>query len=169
MVQKLVAKTKRRAPKKENGEKNMFCGLLCCADCGSPLWFNVDHPNKSIQYFNCSNYRANRGTCPSTHYIRADSLKQVVISAHHSITKEKKQKSCSKQLNTGKKYRVSITQIRYEHSICLWATKKIFSAVLRMNSNSHMKLISSFKDDISAKNHRYLLTNIYVLNIMIYR
>ena len=78
-VQKLVAKTKRRAPKKENGEKNMFCGLLYCADCGSPLWFNVNHPNKSIQYFNCSNYRSNRGTCPTTHYIRADSLEQIVL------------------------------------------------------------------------------------------
>ena len=78
-VQKLVAKTKRRAPKKENGEKNMFCGLLYCADCGSPLWFNVNHPNKAIQYFNCSNYRSNRGTCPTTHYIRADSLEQIVL------------------------------------------------------------------------------------------
>ena len=78
-VQKLVAKTKRRAPKKANGEKNMFCGLLYCADCGSPLWFNVNHPNKSIQYFNCSNYRSNRGTCPTTHYIRADSLEQIVL------------------------------------------------------------------------------------------
>ena len=78
-VQKLVAKTKRRAPKMENGEKNMFCGLLYCADCGSPLWFNVNHPNKAIQYFNCSNYRSNRGTCPTTHYIRADSLEQIVL------------------------------------------------------------------------------------------
>ncbi len=77
-VQELVSKTKRRAPKKENGEKNMFCGLLYCADCGSPLWFNVCHPNTSIQYFNCSNYRSARGTCPTTHYIRADSLYEIV-------------------------------------------------------------------------------------------
>jgi hypothetical protein len=87
MVQELVAKTKRRAPKKENGEKNMFCGLLYCADCGSPLWFNVNHPNKSIQYFNCSNYRSNRGTCPSTHYIRADSIEQVVIAELQTIAR----------------------------------------------------------------------------------
>ena len=87
MVQELVAKTKRRAPKKENGEKNMLCGLLYCADCGSPLWFNVNHPNKSIQYFNCSNYRANRGTCPSTHYIRADSIEQVVIAELQTIAR----------------------------------------------------------------------------------
>ena len=78
-VQELISKTKRRAPKKENGEKNMFCGLLYCADCGSPLWFNVCHPNTSIQYFNCSNYRSARGTCPTTHYIRADSLEQIVL------------------------------------------------------------------------------------------
>ena len=30
----LVVKTKRRAPKEENGEKNMFCDFLYCADCG---------------------------------------------------------------------------------------------------------------------------------------
>ena len=78
-VQKLTAKTKRRAPKPENGEKNMFCDILYCADCGSKLWFNVNHPNTAIQYFNCSNYKGNRGTCNSTHYIRADSVEQVVL------------------------------------------------------------------------------------------
>ncbi len=35
LVQTLVVKTKRRAPKKENGEKNMFCDFLYCADCSS--------------------------------------------------------------------------------------------------------------------------------------
>ena len=78
-VQEIKSKTKRRAPKPENGEKNMFCDLLYCADCGSKLWYNVNHPNYAIQYFNCSNYRGNRGTCESTHYIRADSIEQVVL------------------------------------------------------------------------------------------
>ncbi len=41
-VQKLTAKTKRRAPKKNNAVKNMFCDLLYCADCGSKLWFHTD-------------------------------------------------------------------------------------------------------------------------------
>ncbi len=78
-VQEIKSKTKRRAPKPENGEKNMFCDLLYCADCGSKLWYNVNHSNRAIQYFNCSNYRGNRGTCESTHYIRADSIEQVVL------------------------------------------------------------------------------------------
>ena len=78
-VQEIKSKTKRRAPKPENGEKNMFCDLLYCADCGSKLWYNVNHPNYAIQYFNCSNYRGNRGTCESPHYIRADSIEQVVL------------------------------------------------------------------------------------------
>ncbi len=79
-VQKLISKTKRRAPKKENAEKNMFCDLLYCADCGSKLWSHVNTINKEIQYFSCSNYKVDtRGTCESRHYIRADAIEQVVM------------------------------------------------------------------------------------------
>ena len=78
-VQELTAKTKRRAPKPENGEKNMFSDVLYCADCGSKLWYNVNSRNRSIRFFSCSNYRGNRGTCEETHYVRADSIEQVVI------------------------------------------------------------------------------------------
>ncbi len=76
-VQEIREGTKRRAPKV--GDKNMFCDILYCADCGSKLWYNVNHPNTDIKYFNCSNYRGNRGTCNETHYIRADSIEQVVL------------------------------------------------------------------------------------------
>lgn len=78
-VQKLTGKTKRRAPKKENAEKNMFCDLLYCADCGKKLWFHTNANNKSIHYFSCSNYKSDyRGTCQTRHYIRADAVEQVV-------------------------------------------------------------------------------------------
>lgn len=79
-VQKLISKTKRRSPKKENAEKNMFCDLLYCADCGSKLWSHVNTVNKNIQYFSCSNYKTDtRGTCVTRHYIRADAIEQVVM------------------------------------------------------------------------------------------
>lgn len=77
MVQKLRKGTKMRKPKRT--EKNIFSGLLYCADCGSKLHYNINHPNSSIEYFNCSNYRGDRGTCQQTHYIRADSLEQIVL------------------------------------------------------------------------------------------
>ena len=79
IVQGYISKTRRRAPKKENGEKNMFADLLYCADCGSKLWYNINHPNSEIKYFNCSNYKGARGTCEKTHYIRVDSIEQVVM------------------------------------------------------------------------------------------
>lgn len=78
-VQKLIGNTKRRAPKKENAEKNMFCDLLYCSDCGRKLWFHVNSVNKDIHFFSCSNYKGIRGTCQSTHYLRADAVEQVVM------------------------------------------------------------------------------------------
>ena len=80
LVQTLVVKTKRRAPKKENGEKNMFCDFLYCADCGSKLWYHTNANNKEIHFFSCSNYKKDtRGNCESRHYIRADAIEQVVM------------------------------------------------------------------------------------------
>lgn len=77
MVQRIREGTKRRAPK--STEKHMFSGLLYCSDCGRKLYFNVNHPNTGLKYFNCANYKGNQGTCNSTHYIRADALEQVML------------------------------------------------------------------------------------------
>lgn len=79
-VQAFTKKTKRRAPKQENGEKSMFSDLLYCADCGSKLWYHTNTINKGIHYFSCSNYKKDtRGDCESRHYIRADAIEQVVM------------------------------------------------------------------------------------------
>ena len=40
----------------------MFSGLLVCADCGGNLHFHFNQGNPEIKYFNCSNYKGNRGT-----------------------------------------------------------------------------------------------------------
>ncbi len=79
-VQKLIGETKRRSPKKENGEKSLFSDLLHCADCGSKLWHHYNTINRDIRFFSCSNYKTDtRGTCQSRHYIRADAIEQVVL------------------------------------------------------------------------------------------
>ena len=78
-VQKFIGKTRRRNPKPENWERNMFCDLLYCADCGRKLWFNIKHVKEDIPFFMCGNYHGNRGTCSSTHYLRADAIEQVVM------------------------------------------------------------------------------------------
>lgn len=78
-VQEMIQSTKHRAPKPENGEKNMFCDFLRCADCGSKLWYHTNTINKDIHFFACSNYAKDyRGSCRSRHYIRADAVEEVV-------------------------------------------------------------------------------------------
>jgi len=76
---KVIKRTKRRAPKSENGEKSIFSDLLYCADCGHKLWYHVNTINKNICFFSCSNYvKDYRGSCPTRHYVRADAIEQVV-------------------------------------------------------------------------------------------
>ena len=80
IVQKLAGNVKRRPPKPENGDKNIFCDLLYCADCGKKLWYHTNTNNSSIHYFSCSNYvKDYRGTCPTRHYIRVEGVEQVVV------------------------------------------------------------------------------------------
>ena len=77
-VQELTKNSKRRKPKDENVKKSIFTNLLYCGDCGHKLWFNINKQNPSIRFYSCSNYKGIRGTCESTHYVREDSLEQVV-------------------------------------------------------------------------------------------
>ena len=67
--------------------RKLFSGLLVCADCGSNLHFHFNQGNPEIKYFNCSNYKGNRGTCGSTHYVRVDFLEQVVLGEIRRLTK----------------------------------------------------------------------------------
>ena len=77
----------QRKRKSADGEVNIFSGLLVCADCGSNLHYHFNQANHDIRYFNCSNYKGNRGTCGSTHYIRQDFLEQVVLGEIRRLTK----------------------------------------------------------------------------------
>lgn len=49
--------------------------------------YHFNQGNHDIKYFNCSNYKGNRGTCTSTHYIRVDFLEQVVLGEIKRLTK----------------------------------------------------------------------------------
>ena len=84
-VQRKRGKIRKR--RTNNGEHNMFSGLLVCADCGSNLHFHFNQGNPEIKYFNCSNYKGNRGTCTSTHYVRVDFLEEVVLGEIRRLTK----------------------------------------------------------------------------------
>ena len=84
-VQQKRGKIRKR--RTHEGERNMFSGLLVCADCGYNLHFHFNQGNPDIKYFNCSNYKGNRGSCTSTHYVRVDFLEQVVLGEIRRLTK----------------------------------------------------------------------------------
>ena len=78
-VQKFISKTKRRTPKKENGEQSIFNGLIYCGDCHSKMRYHTSTSNKEIHYFTCSDNKVDyRGKCPGRHYVRADALEEDV-------------------------------------------------------------------------------------------
>ncbi|MBO4432070.1 MAG: DUF4368 domain-containing protein, partial [Clostridia bacterium] len=79
-VQEMKEKTKRRAPKNNDGEKHLLSDYLYCGDCHKKLWYHTNTINKDIHFFSCSNYAKDyRGNCPTRHYIRADAIEQVVV------------------------------------------------------------------------------------------
>ena len=84
-VQQKRGKIRKRCT--NEGEHNMFSGLLVCADCGSNLHFHFNQGNPEIKYFNCSNYKGNRGSCTSTHYVRVNFLEQVVLGEIRRLAK----------------------------------------------------------------------------------
>ena len=84
-VQQKRGKIRKR--RTHEGARNMFSGLLVCADCGHNLHFHFNQGNPDIKYFNCSNYKGNRGSCTSTHYVRVDFLEQVVLGEIRRLTK----------------------------------------------------------------------------------
>jgi DNA invertase Pin-like site-specific DNA recombinase/transcription elongation factor Elf1 len=84
LVQTLRDKPKRRT---SVTDKNLFSGILRCADCGSNLHFHFNQGNQEITYYNCSNYNNKRKACPSTHYVRTDFLEKVVLSDIKRIVK----------------------------------------------------------------------------------
>ena len=77
---------KNSSKKTKSNEKNMFAGLLYCSDCGSKLHYNKNSVSK-IEYFTCGNYRSTRQrTCSNTHYVRVDSLEQIVLNEVKMMT-----------------------------------------------------------------------------------
>jgi len=83
-IQAKRGQTRKR--KIKDGERNMFSGLLVCADCGSNLHYHFNQGNHEIRYFNCSNYNSGKG-CTSTHYVRVDFLEQVILQEIRRVTK----------------------------------------------------------------------------------
>ena len=78
---KLIGSNKRSKQDKQF----LFSGFLRCGDCGSNLHYHLNQSNPSIEYYSCTNYTGNRGTCPNTHYVRQDYLTAYVLLSLNSL------------------------------------------------------------------------------------
>ena len=84
-VQQKRSKIRKRVS--HTGERNMFSGLLKCADCGSAMNFHFRQKNPGLEYFSCNNNNKSNKTCPTTHTVRVDFLEQVVMQEIHRLTR----------------------------------------------------------------------------------
>lgn len=84
-----VQEIRRRIKKRRTitGERNMFSGLLICADCGKPLGYRFSQRTPDIKYFNCTAYNKHHRECPTSHYVRADFLEKVVLGEIKRLTR----------------------------------------------------------------------------------
>ena len=75
---------KRRPVKGER--QGLFAGLAVCADCGSKLHFGTskNYEGRQDRYL-CAKYKSGRGTC-SSHFIREDVLREVVLERIRAVT-----------------------------------------------------------------------------------
>lgn len=86
IIQQKSGNTRKR--KNSDGEKNMFSGLLVCAECGSNLNYHYNHKNHDIKFFRCPGHdKGKRKICSATHYIRVDFLEQVVLGEIRRLTR----------------------------------------------------------------------------------
>ena len=83
-VQRL-AKEQYKPRRRRDGKKNLFSGLLCCADCGSKMFAHADRGKRKdgSEYvyvsYRCGNYvRSGKGAC-TCHLIYENALSSMVI------------------------------------------------------------------------------------------
>lgn len=74
---------KRRSPR--IGGVALFSGYIFCADCGAKLYLSRNSANRSIDSYNCSNYRKQKSPCTS-HRIKESVLKELILSELQEIT-----------------------------------------------------------------------------------
>ncbi len=79
-VQSLLQRDTRTSP--QQGKLSVFAGFLKCADCGRAMQKRtVKQPYRTYEYYCCSTYRKLHSEACTKHAIRAETIKEAVLSA----------------------------------------------------------------------------------------
>ena len=162
-VQQKRGKIRKR--RTHEGERNMFSGLLVCADCGHNLHFHFNQGNPDIKYFNCSNYKGNRGTCTSTHYVRVDFLEQVVLGEIRRLTKFASKEKELKALQARDEELDGLFERIYEDNVSGKLSDDRFARMSRRYEEEQKELaekIKALRAEIDKQNSQSMTTDMFI-------
>lgn len=179
-----------------NGERNMFSGILKCADCGGTMGYHFNQKNHEIEYFNCSNNNRSRNkTCDSTHYVRVDFLEQAVLGEIRRLTRfasqhenefvrvvmghsqqnaNDKRQAKQRELNaliSRDKELDSIFERLYEDNIAGKITDERFSKMSQKYEKEQLGLaaqIKELRDEVAKMSDKAMTIDIFIANVRQY-
>jgi DNA invertase Pin-like site-specific DNA recombinase len=143
-------------------KKNMFSGLVRCADCGSNLHFHFNQSNHDITFFSCGNYNNGLRTCDSTHYVRADFLEKVVLAEIRrlvrcaTVDEHRFVSLLMQQVSAASMTKVKATESKLERLICRdkeldILIKRVYEdgTLGRISDERMMKFVSGYEEEQS--------------------
>ncbi len=153
---------------------SIFSGKVFCADCGAKLHYCTANGFKSSQdFFVCSNYRSNTGTCTG-HYIRAVTLEKMVLQHTKNVlsyiqqfevsfVKKEREKADRQHRISVEKAKVDMVTLKRRNEDLDTLFKRIYEDMVsgRLSNERFDKLSSEYEEE--QRQVRQTITELQVL------
>ena len=143
-----------RASRRRNtatGRTSLFSNLVFCGDCGSKMYFCASKSiNENQEFFSCSAYKENRGTC-TIHFIRNVVLEEMVLETVRKTAKYISENETVFLYLYEKNHRLSVakelrdTKLRMEQAKKRIKELEIFNSVKGEDGKKHVPITIHFR------------------------